>query len=80
MQSRSNLHNAANAKLLMLRSSVFAYEVVLNINGFGRNLVEIIFGPSPIGHVQGLAICHQGAELLSEESENLCVLAIFEGF
>ena len=40
----------------------------------------MIFIPSRIGHVQGFAICHQGAALCGTESANFDVLAVFEGF
>ena len=37
----------------------------------------MFFGPSRTDHDLGFKICHQGAELLSDEGEKMGVLAIY---
>ena len=55
-----------------LRSLVFWGRVVLNVGGFGRNLVGMVFGTSPKDCQADFVIFRQGAEI--------GVLAIFVDF
>ena len=63
-----------------LRSLVFWGRVVLNVGGFGRNLVGMVFGTSPRDCQADFVIRHQGAELLNTKGEKMGVLAVFADF
>ena len=63
-----------------LRSLVFWGRVVLNVGGFERNLVGMIYGTSPSDCQANFVIRHQGTELLSAKGEKMGVLAVFGDF
>ena len=63
-----------------LRSLVFWGRVVLNVGGFGRNLVGMVFGTSLRDYQADFVIRHQMPEVLAAEVKNMGVWAIFGDF
>ena len=63
-----------------LRSSVFDIEVAPNVDGFGWNLVGMVFGPSPTAGVVKFCDPPPGGWAIWRQRWEICVFSIIKGF